>query len=35
MHRDPECPVCGENPTITSYIDYVEFCQGGRTPAVS
>jgi molybdopterin/thiamine biosynthesis adenylyltransferase/rhodanese-related sulfurtransferase len=31
LRRDPECPVCGENPTIMSYIDYVEFCQGGRT----
>ena len=26
--RDPTCPVCGDNPTITEYIDYVEFCQG-------
>jgi molybdopterin/thiamine biosynthesis adenylyltransferase/rhodanese-related sulfurtransferase len=24
--RDPECPVCGNNPTITDYIDYVQFC---------
>jgi len=24
--RDPDCPVCGESPTITDYIDYVEFC---------
>jgi molybdopterin/thiamine biosynthesis adenylyltransferase/rhodanese-related sulfurtransferase len=31
LRRDPDCPVCGENPTITDYIDYVEFCQGGRT----
>jgi molybdopterin/thiamine biosynthesis adenylyltransferase/rhodanese-related sulfurtransferase len=31
LRRDPDCPVCGENPTITEYIDYVEFCQGGRT----
>jgi molybdopterin/thiamine biosynthesis adenylyltransferase/rhodanese-related sulfurtransferase len=31
LRRDPNCPVCGENPTITDYIDYVEFCQGGRT----
>jgi molybdopterin/thiamine biosynthesis adenylyltransferase/rhodanese-related sulfurtransferase len=31
LRRDPDCPVCGENPTITNYIDYVEFCQGGRT----
>ena len=24
--RDPECPVCGENPTIKELIDYEEFC---------
>jgi molybdopterin/thiamine biosynthesis adenylyltransferase/rhodanese-related sulfurtransferase len=24
--RDPDCPVCGDNPTITDYIDYVQFC---------
>jgi len=24
--RDPGCPVCGENPTITEPIDYVGFC---------
>ena len=28
--RDPTCPVCGEHPTITEYVDYVEFCQGVR-----
>ena len=28
LRRDPECPVCGEQPTITSYVDYVEFCGG-------
>src|SRR5438477_7228792 len=28
LRRDPDCPVCGEHPTITEYIDYVEFCQG-------
>ena len=27
VRRDPACPVCGEHPTITEYIDYVEFCQ--------
>ena len=27
LRRDPNCPVCGEHPTITEYIDYVEFCQ--------
>jgi molybdopterin/thiamine biosynthesis adenylyltransferase/rhodanese-related sulfurtransferase len=35
LRRDPECPVCGEGPTITDYIDYVEFCQGGRTQVSS
>jgi sulfur-carrier protein adenylyltransferase/sulfurtransferase len=35
LRRDPDCPVCGENPTITDYIDYVEFCQGSRTHATS
>jgi sulfur-carrier protein adenylyltransferase/sulfurtransferase len=29
LRRDPDCPVCGESPTITEYVDYVEFCQGG------
>ena len=24
--RDPHCPVCGENPTITEPIDYEGFC---------
>jgi molybdopterin/thiamine biosynthesis adenylyltransferase/rhodanese-related sulfurtransferase len=26
VRRDPACPVCGEHPTITEYVDYVEFC---------
>jgi molybdopterin/thiamine biosynthesis adenylyltransferase len=26
IRRDPDCPVCGDNPTITEYVDYVEFC---------
>jgi molybdopterin/thiamine biosynthesis adenylyltransferase/rhodanese-related sulfurtransferase len=26
LRRDPECPVCGDKPTITSYIDYEGFC---------
>ena len=30
IRRDPDCPVCGEHPTITDYIDYVEFCAGTR-----
>ena len=28
VKRDPTCPVCGEHPTITEYVDYVEFCAG-------
>ena len=24
--KNPACPVCGDHPTITEYIDYVEFC---------
>jgi molybdopterin/thiamine biosynthesis adenylyltransferase len=31
LRRDPDCPVCSEHPTITSYIDYVEFCSGRST----
>jgi molybdopterin/thiamine biosynthesis adenylyltransferase/rhodanese-related sulfurtransferase len=31
LRRDPDCPVCGDHPTITDYIDYVEFCAGGAT----
>jgi sulfur-carrier protein adenylyltransferase/sulfurtransferase len=26
VQRDPLCPVCGDSPTITEYIDYVGFC---------
>jgi sulfur-carrier protein adenylyltransferase/sulfurtransferase len=26
LRRDPDCPVCGEHPTITEYVDYVQFC---------
>jgi len=26
LRRDPQCPVCGENPTIFSPIDYDQFC---------
>jgi adenylyltransferase/sulfurtransferase len=31
LRRDPQCPLCGENPTITQLIDYEMFC--GITPA--
>ena len=27
VSRDPKCPVCGENPSITKLIDYEQFCQ--------
>ena len=26
LRKDPECPVCGEHPTVTELIDYQEFC---------
>ena len=26
LRRNPECPVCGPKPSITSYIDYEGFC---------
>jgi adenylyltransferase/sulfurtransferase len=30
--KDPECPVCGRNPTVTKLIDYEQFC-GIHPPA--
>jgi adenylyltransferase/sulfurtransferase len=26
LRRNPECPVCGDNPTLTQLIDYQQFC---------
>ena len=26
LRRNPDCPVCGDTPTITELIDYQEFC---------
>jgi len=26
LKKNPDCPVCGKNPTITKLIDYQEFC---------
>src|SRR3974390_1959831 len=26
LRRDPQCPICGERPTITKLIDYEQFC---------
>jgi rhodanese-related sulfurtransferase len=28
LRRDPECPVCGDAPSIFAPIDYEEFCAG-------
>jgi adenylyltransferase/sulfurtransferase len=30
LRKDPECPVCGTNPTVKKLIDYQQFC--GITP---
>jgi adenylyltransferase/sulfurtransferase len=26
IRRDPNCPICGENPTITELMNYEELC---------
>lgn len=26
LRKDPKCPVCGDNPTVTELIDYEQFC---------
>jgi sulfur-carrier protein adenylyltransferase/sulfurtransferase len=31
LRRNPECPVCGDHPTVTKLIDYEQFC--GIVPA--
>jgi len=31
LRKNPECPVCGTNPTVTKLIDYEQFC--GIVPA--
>jgi molybdopterin/thiamine biosynthesis adenylyltransferase/rhodanese-related sulfurtransferase len=41
LRRDPQCPVCGDSPTITAPIDYEAFCgvpaqpAEGEIPAIS
>jgi adenylyltransferase/sulfurtransferase len=35
LRRDPECPICGTNPTITAPIDYEQFCGQPILNAVS
>lgn len=32
VRKDPECPLCGKNPTISGLVDYDEFC-GVVSPA--
>jgi len=31
IKRDPDCPVCGEHPSVTGLIDYEAFCGGAST----
>jgi molybdopterin/thiamine biosynthesis adenylyltransferase/rhodanese-related sulfurtransferase len=33
LRKDPQCPLCGENPTITKLIDYEMFCGIPAEPA--
>ena len=33
LRKDPQCPVCGEKPTVTELIDYDGFCGIQREPA--
>ena len=33
IRRDPDCPLCGANPTITELLNYEEFC--GLEEAIS
>ncbi len=34
LKKNPECPVCGVNPTIHSLIDYDEFCGIQKQPVI-
>ncbi len=36
LRRDPQCPVCGDAPTITAPVDYEQFCGiAADVPAIS
>jgi adenylyltransferase/sulfurtransferase len=35
LRRDPECPQCGEHPTVTALIDYPAFCGVLPTPSLN
>ena len=34
LRKNPECPVCGDHPTVTKLIDYHQFCGIPQQPAV-
>jgi sulfur-carrier protein adenylyltransferase/sulfurtransferase len=37
LRKNPECPVCGNHPTVTKLIDYAEFCgiRGEEAPVTA
>jgi len=37
VRKSPDCPVCGEHPTVTQLIDYEQFCgiRGEQKPATA
>jgi molybdopterin/thiamine biosynthesis adenylyltransferase/rhodanese-related sulfurtransferase/molybdopterin converting factor small subunit len=35
LRRNPECPLCGDNPTIKQLIDYDQFCGVAPQPAAA
>jgi adenylyltransferase/sulfurtransferase len=35
LRKNPECPVCGEHPTVTKLIDYQQFCGIPSQPAAA
>jgi adenylyltransferase/sulfurtransferase len=37
IRKDPDCPVCGANPTVKELIDYEQFCgvRGGEQPVAA
>jgi len=35
LQKDPNCPICGVNPTIKALIDYEEFCGLKAQPAAA
>ncbi|HTD88013.1 MAG TPA: molybdopterin-synthase adenylyltransferase MoeB [Candidatus Binatia bacterium] len=35
LRRDPQCPLCGDNPTIRKLVDYEQFCGIAPEPAAA